>query len=498
MGNKSELEQTTESRIEKLDISTVVDALAAPLAAQTLEKTQISKYHIPQGHGFAAEDANHFADWQRGRYAEITGTSNRVNGADRIVDGVQVQSKYFRTASKTVAAAFDSNSGSYRYSGQVLEVPKDQYPRCLKLMQKRIAEGKVPGYSSPEDAEEIVKQGTVSYKQARNIARAGNIESLVFDAKRQAVTSAYVFGLSFVITFTQHRLDGQNTTDAVRAALGNALSSGSTSLIVGVLSAQLLRTRVAAMGAAMVRSNMKVVFRSSVGRQAVHKLAAGSLRKSIFGAAATNHVSKLLRTNAITSVATTVLMTTPDLYRAAFDHSISWRQFTKNLSVNAAGVVGGTGGWMGGAAVGAAAGSAVPIVGTAVGAAIGGIAGSLGGGVLGSRVAKVAADGIVDDDSKRVVTALRDELQELASEYMVTESEADKIASIVRETVNQRWLRRMFKETSQESDEFLKKVIRVEFEFEFKMLIWKRPTIALPTAEQLEEETLKIVETVVV
>ena len=81
---------------------------------------------------------------------------------------------------------------------------------------------------------------------------------------------------------------------------------------------------------------------------------------------------------------------------------------------------------------------------------------------------------------------------------MVTESEADKIASIVRETVNQRWLRRMFKETSQESDEFLKKVIRVEFEFEFKMLIWKRPTIALPTAEQLEEETLKIVETVVV
>ena len=92
-------------------------------------------------------------------------------------------------ASETVAAAFDSGSGNYRYEGQVLEVPKDQYEACVELMRKRIAQGKVPGFENPADAENIVQQGTVTYKQARNIARAGNVDSLVFDAKTQATST---------------------------------------------------------------------------------------------------------------------------------------------------------------------------------------------------------------------------------------------------------------------------------------------------------------------
>lgn len=66
--------------------------------------------------------------------------------------------------------------------GQVLEVPRDQYETCVELTRDRIAKGKVPGFSNPEDAKKIVKQGTVTYRQARNIARAGNIDSLKFDA----------------------------------------------------------------------------------------------------------------------------------------------------------------------------------------------------------------------------------------------------------------------------------------------------------------------------
>ena len=133
-------------------------------------------------------------------------------------------------------------------------------------------------------------------------------------------------------------------------------------------------------------------------------------------------------------MAATAVITAPDFYRAAFDGSISWQQFTKNLSVNAAGVVGGVGGWMGGAAVGGAVGSAVPIIGTAAGAVVGGIVGALGGGVVVSSAAKAAADGIVDDDSKRMVTALQDEIQELALEYMLTEDEVEHIISMVRGT----------------------------------------------------------------
>ena len=489
-------DKTIKVSTEDTRAGPATDGLPAPLTAQALERTQISKFYTKGGHGFAAEEANNFSDTIRGKKAEIVGTSNEFNGADRIVDGVRVQSKYFQTAHETVAAAFDSTSGAYRYPEQVLEVPRDQYETCIELMRDRIAKGKVPGFSNPEDAKKIVKQGTVTYRQARNIARAGNIDSLMFDTRTQAVTCTYVFAISFAVNFAQGRWSGESTKDAMRGALASALGTGGTTLIIGVLSAQLLRTRAAAIGAVTVRNGMRTVSHTDIGRQAVHRIAAGSLGKPVYGAAATNHVSKLLRSNAITSIAATAVITAPDFYRAAFDGSISWQQFTKNLSVNAAGVVGGVGGWLGGAAVGGAAGSAVPIVGTAAGAVIGGIVGALGGGVVGSRAAKGAADGIVDDDSKRLSTALQDEIQELAFEYMLTEGEIEHIASTVRNTVNQKWLRRMFKETRNESDEVLRKFVRLEFELEFETLIRKRPKIALPTVEQLEEETMRLVEAV--
>ena len=195
-------------RSEDVETTGASDALPAPLVAQALEKTQIAKYHIKGGLGFAAEDANNFVDTIRGKSAEIVGISYELNGADRVVDGLLIQSKYFQSAPETVAAAFDSSSGNYRYTGQVLEVPKDQYEACVELMRGRIKQGKVPGFSNPADAEKVVQRGTVTYKQARNIARAGNVDSLIFDAGTQAVTSTFVATVSFVVTFAQSRWRG--------------------------------------------------------------------------------------------------------------------------------------------------------------------------------------------------------------------------------------------------------------------------------------------------
>ena len=153
---------------------------------------------------------------------------------------------------------------------------------------------------------------------------------------------------------------------------------------------------------------------------------------------------------------------------------------------------------MGGAALGGAAGSAVfPGIGTAAGAVVGGIVGAIGGGIAGSGAVRAAADGIVEDDSKRLVTALQDEIQELASEYMLTEDEVEHIASVVMGTVNQKWLRRMFKDTRNASDEVLRKFVRLEFESQFETLVQKRPRVTLPTVEQLEEETRRLVKTLV-
>ena len=470
------------------------DTLTAPLVANSLETTtQIPKYHGKGGHGFAAEDANNISDRLRGRNATVVGKSNELNGPDRIVDGVKVQSKYYKTASETIASAFDSTSGKYRYSGQVLEVPKEQYQACLEQMRDRIRRGRVPSVTNPADAESLVKQGTVTYKQARNIARAGNIDSLMFDAKTQSVTATASSGISFLITYAQARRRGVSDGEAIKAALRSALESGGTTLITGIVGAQLLRTRAAAIGVVPVREGVRAVSRTSLGRVAIHRVAAGSLGKGIYGAAAVNHVSKLLRSNFITGTVATVVTCTPDFYRAAFARSISWRQFVKNSSVNVASVAGGFGGWMGGVAVGAAVGSVVPGPGTAIGGFVGGALGALGIGLGAGKVAKVVADSVVDDDSKRLLKALEDELQALAVEYMLTEDEVQQVIGVVSKTVDQKWFRRMYRET-RDSDHSHRRFVRREFEKEFLRIIRKRPKVVPPPAEKFEKEVSNLVE----
>ena len=466
----------------------VGNTLTAPLVAVSLEtKTQISKYHGKGGHGFAAEDANTLADRLNGRKARIVGRSNKLNGTDRIVDGVKVQSKYYQTASETVRSAFDPASGKYRYSGQVLEVPKDQYQECLKLMRDRIRRGDVPSVTNLAGAEDLVRQGTVTYRQARNIARAGNIDSLIFDVKTQSATSAVSFGISFVITYAQARRQGRSSREAMKDALNSALASGGGTLVTGVLGVQLLRTRVAAIGSVSVRRGVRAASRTPLGRAAIHRIAAGSLGRGVHGAAAIGHVSKLIRSNAITGAVVTAVTCTPDFYRAAFARSISRQQFIKNTSVNIAGVAGGIGGWLGGAAAGAAIGSVVPGPGTAVGGIIGGVLGAIGGGHGAGKVAKAVADGVIEDDSKRLLESLEKEMQSLAFEYILTEGEVEQIVGVVRKAVDGKWLRRTYQKT-RDSDFSRRRFIRAEFEPEFGRIIQKRPKVALPSVDEFEEE----------
>lgn len=71
------------------------------------------KFGVAQGHGFAAERANNLYDNLTGKNSEIVGDDNAKNGADRIVNGVNIQSKYCNTGSKCVRECFDN--GKFRY-----------------------------------------------------------------------------------------------------------------------------------------------------------------------------------------------------------------------------------------------------------------------------------------------------------------------------------------------------------------------------------------------
>ena len=54
----------------------------------------MDKFSTPRGHGFAAERANHLYDKLTGKDATLVGDDNAKWGADRLVDGVNIQSKY--------------------------------------------------------------------------------------------------------------------------------------------------------------------------------------------------------------------------------------------------------------------------------------------------------------------------------------------------------------------------------------------------------------------
>ena len=59
-----------------------------------------------------------------------------------------------------------------------IEVPSDKYDAAVEAMQEKIKNGSVPGISDPEEAKNIVRKGHFTYEQAKNIAKAGTVESL--------------------------------------------------------------------------------------------------------------------------------------------------------------------------------------------------------------------------------------------------------------------------------------------------------------------------------
>ena len=390
--------------------------------ASCTEAQQWRKYHSPNGHGFAAEDANAINDSLHGKKVDKIGINNELNGADRIVNGVPIQTKYCQSASKSVNNAFGAN-GYYRYPGKKLEVPKEQYEEAIRLMAEKIRNGKVPGVTDPAQAKEMVVKGSVTYKEAVNIAKAGNIDSIKFDMKTQAVSCGIACGISFLLVYANARYRGRNSQEALKEAMKVAVQSGVTTMAVGVATQQMLRTamgrQVAAAATKVSRHAVDTVCRTQIGKAIVHKLMESMLGKQLTQVAARNAVIGMARTNVITGAAMTIATSVPDFIKAGRG-KMSWKQFGKNSAVNAAGV----GGGLSGAWLGAAIGSFIlPGVGTAIGGLIGG----MGGGVTASCGAKKAIDHLVDDDAKEIITYLEEVITELCHRYNKDEASLQSI-----------------------------------------------------------------------
>ena len=100
-----------------------------------------------------------------------------------------------------------------------LEVPSDQYDEAVNIMAKKIQEGKVPNYDDPKKASDLVRKGNITLSQATNLAKAGTIESLTFDAVNGAVIGTSAAGISATIMFARAIWNGEDINSALDIAV---------------------------------------------------------------------------------------------------------------------------------------------------------------------------------------------------------------------------------------------------------------------------------------
>lgn len=444
------------------------------------------KIVTPRGHGFAAENANHLADKFLGKDAHIVGNDNAPNGADRIVDGVQIQSKYCASGSKCVEACFDQ--GKFRYwnpdgTPMQIEVPSDKYDAAIQAMENRIKNGQVSGVTDPAEAKNIIRKGHFTYAQVRNIAKAGTVESITFDAASGAVIAANAFGVTAVLSFATAIWNGEDFDVALKKSAAQGLKVGGTSFLTAVLAGQLGK---AGLNSALVGGSEAIV--RAIGPKAsavlVNAFRSGT---NIYGAAAMKSAAKLLRSNVITGVVSFAVLSIGDVGNI-FMGRISGAQLFKNLTKTAANVAGGGAGWVAGAAAGAAIGSAVPILGTAVGGFIGGLAGAFGGGSLASAAAGAVLDEFIEDDADKMVAIIQEVFTDLAGEYLVNQEEAEQIADSLKGSLTGGTLKDMF--ASADRSEFARDLLEADFEW----VTSNRDVISAPSNEQMQSGLRAVLE----
>ncbi len=406
------------------------------------------KFHARQGHGFTAERANHLYDKFSGKDAHILGDDNKTNGADRMVNGVELQSKYRESGSLCVGECFEQ--GKYRYYAKngkpmPVEVPSDKYEDAVRAMERRIERGQVLGVSDPKEAKNLVRKGHFTYEQARNIAKSGTVESLAYDSINGTIIATSAFGVSAIITFATSIWNGENFEVALQNSAYSGIKIGGTAFITSVITSQLSR---AGLNSALVSSSETVV--KMMGKNAYTTLAnAFRSGSNISGAAAISHAAKVLRGNVITAGVTVAVLSTVDIANI-FQGRISGKQLFKNLTNTTSTVAGGAAGWWGGATAGAALGSAIPIIGTAVGAVAGGLIGSVAGGTAAGKATDTILGAFIEDDAEEMVYIIQKQFEILAVNYLLSSREAEKSADALQEKLNGKILKNMYASDNRE------------------------------------------------
>ena len=470
----------------------VVAAAEAINASDQVFVEQRAHVNERAGHGEMAEEANGILDRLQGHKAQILGRDNKKNGPDRCVDGVLVQTKYYKTARGSLEACFDPTTRQYRYmtrdgNPMQLEVPKDQYECVLRGFERKIRDGKVPGVSDPAEAKNIVRKGRLTYEQAVNLTKPGTIESLAYDAATGVVTCSCAFGISFLATsFMSYRETG-DYCKAVQSGIAAGIQVFGLSFAQHMVISQLSRTGLSNVLMAPSQAVVgKLGFKASA--TIVNGLRALAGKSAISGAAASKQLAKMMRSNAVTAAATMVIFSVPETYKL-MQGKASSAQYAQNIASLAASVAGGIAGTaaagVAAAKVGAAAGTAVaPGVGTAVG-----LAGGLVGGAVGQIAAGALGGIFFEGDSASFGRYFNALVSCMAIEYLLDGREMDKLVKLL-DAVPSDEFKSLLEETL--SAEKQEEKVRGFLAPKFDQIVSERERFALPTDSQIEDALIAL------
>ena len=489
--------------IERADNKNIPSVIAGYIYGDVSNASTLygmDKFNTPRGHGFAAEHANHLYDtihnmdfFGQGKVRmvgeEIDPQTGKIikDGADRIVNGTTIQTKYCGSGSKCIAACFENKN--FRYfnadgTPMQIEVPSDMYESAIQAMENRISRGEVSGITDPNEAQNIVKKGHYTYKQARNIAKAGNVDSIKFDATNGAIVATSAFGISAAISFATSVWNGEDVEGALKIATHTGLKVGGTTFITAVVSSQVSK---AGLNKAMLEFSEMLV--KKIGPEASAKLVNAFRKgKNIYGNAAMKSAAKMIRNNVILGGVTVVVLSSVDIANI-FSGRISGKQLFKNIANTTSTVAGGTVGWAGGAVAGAKIGSAIgsvfPGAGTAVGGTvggiIGGIVGSTAGGTVSGKVSDAVLGSFIEDDADEMVKIIEKVFAQMAEDYLLNQSEAECIINKLSQKLDAKILKDMFESDNRRM--FAKSILIELIEEEVK----RRKIIYLPSDEEMKE-----------
>jgi len=375
---------------------------------------KLLRFNSRQGHGYAAEQGNDLYDTINGRNAEILGDDNAKNGPDRIVDGQLIQTKYCQNANASVNSGF--KNGKYRYldsngNPMQLEVPSDQYDEAIRIMEEKIRKGQVPGCKNPKDASKIIRKGNITLKQAINIAKAGTVESLVFDAAHGVVIGLSAAGISSTIILARALWNGEDLDTALDIAMYSGIQAGGIAFVTSVISSQITKTGVSNL---LIKPSNELVklLPSTVRKQLLAAIRDGA---PIYGAAASKNLAKLLRGNFITQVVTVLVLSSNDIFHYA-QGKMSGKQLFKEVTTLVSGLIGG-------GVVGVLLAPLGPV---------GVIIGSIIGTGLSSEAMRRLLNQFIEDDAVKLIEIVNNRFAILANEYLLSKCELDLVVEVLR------------------------------------------------------------------